>query len=502
MGASNNYKPLQTGFSRVFLIEGRARPDHRPEYFSSLKMSGVSQSFGDVTRIEIPDPNEYGKFLEVDRIRGSMERATFSLAGRYAAAIKSRMLELARNKCPVDIQLHIGECTDPSAFNTFSKSIIAEDCLITTHSTDELGALESGESAQINEMADISSRDYYEILPMSFTPRAGDLVTNQISDVAFSDTASCGSCSSESDGCQKVFAVSKGAGGSPGTPPDILFSGDSGLTWKAEDVDTLTDAQDADGVAGVGEYIVVISNLAVSLSYALKQDFIDEIDPVFVEVTTGFVASGKPKAIVSAGRKAFIVGESGYVYYTEDPTSGVNVLDAGVATDRTLLDVDLYDENNIVAVGNDGVVIYTTDQDSWDVTSAKPVGVGIHLTGVEVKSKTEWWVTASNGEMFYTLNSGKSWHEKTLPGTVPTKMNGISFATDSVGFATGIVSGRARIYRTFDGGYSWVTMPEGGGAMTPANEFIALAVCKNNPNIVLAGGLNTNGTDGILVVGR
>lgn len=495
-------KPLQTGFSRVFIIPGRARGDHKPIYFSSLKMSGITQSFGDITKIEVPDPNEYGKYLEVDRIRGAIERATFSLVGRFAAAVKSSLIQYAREGCPVDVQLHIGECTDPSNFNVFTKAVIAEDSIVTSHSTDDLGALESGENAVVNETGEISATEYYEVLPMSYAARADDIIINHVNDVVVADTASCGSCASESNGCQKIFAVTDNAGGSPGTPPDILFSLDGGVTWKAHDIDTLLTTEMASCVAGVGDYIVVGAPVPYSISYALLTDFISGIDPVFTELTTGFVAGRGPNDMWSVGRKAFIVGNFGYIYKTEDPTSGVEVLDAGAALTETLNAVHALDEDNVVVVGNSGAVAYATDGESFDTTAVRPVGAGINLTSVWMKSATEWWVTTSNGRLYYTLNSGDSWVPKTLPGTTPSKMNSISFASDSVGFASGIVNSNGRIYRTFDGGYSWVVVPESGGSLPVSDELLAIATCTYDVNLVVAVGIADNSTDGKIIVGK
>ncbi|GAG23491.1 unnamed protein product, partial [marine sediment metagenome] len=33
----SDFIPATTGLSRVFIIEGRARPDHVPEYFSCMR---------------------------------------------------------------------------------------------------------------------------------------------------------------------------------------------------------------------------------------------------------------------------------------------------------------------------------------------------------------------------------------------------------------------------------------------------------------------------------
>jgi hypothetical protein len=491
--SQNNYKPLQTGFTRVFIIDGRARPDHRPEYMSSLKMGGISQGFGEATKVEIPDPNQYGAFIEVDSLKGSVERASFTLSGRFAATMKSRLLTIAKSGKACDVQLHVGDTTDPTAFNIFSKAIIAESAKATQHSTEDLGALESGESAVVGESSDLSATEYYEVLPMSFASKVDQLVTNGVKGVVILE----GGAQTTSE--LKIFACTAAAGGSPGTPADVLASLDGGNTFKAHDVDGFATTDDCLGIAGVGDYIVVVSNTAAGLGLASIQDFVDGLDPVFAKVTTGFIAAGKPNAISSIGRRAFIVGDAGYVYFTEDPAAGVTVLDAGGATVDKLLAVSALDEDNAIAVGNNGAVIVTTDRYSWTPVQ-RPVGVTFNLTGCFMKSKIEWWVTCSNGKVYYTVNAGKLWTEKPMPGTVPSKMNGITFGKDSIGYACGIANAKGRLYRSFDGGYSWVTMPESIGSMPTATDFACVAAPKLDANLVFTGGLNA--ADGVLVMGK
>lgn len=495
------YKPMQTGYSRVFLLEGRAKPSTIPSYQSQLKMTGLSQAFGDVTKIEIPDPDNYDGYLEVDSIRGTTERMTTSLVGRYAAAIRSTLLRIAREGCSCDVQLHIGECTDPSAFNTFTKSVILEDVIITNWGTEDLGALGSDERAKADETADISVREAYEVVPLTFGLKGGAIITKEVVDIVIYDTKSCGSCGTYSDGCQQIYSVGKSAGGSPSTPSDVVYSLDGGVNWLAHDVDTLS-TEEPKGIAGVGDYIVVVSAgaAAYGLHYALISQFEAGTDPSFTRVATGIVATGKPNAIFSLGRKAFIVGDLGYVYYTEDPTSGVTVLDAGSATSTNLLDVYAYDEDHAIAVGNSGVVIHTVDKTTWASAAAWPTHAGINLTSCCMRSQTEWWVTTSAGTLYYTTNSGASWTQKVLPGTTPTSLKDVKFSTASVGYVTGVVSSHGRIWRTIDGGYSWFVLPE-SGTMPATDAFNALAPCKYDANFVVAGGLADDGSDGAIALG-
>ena len=498
---ANNYKPVKTSFTRSFVIEGRARGDHRPAYSSQMKLSGLTQSFGDVTDIEIPDPSAYDKFLKVDRTQGMVGRATLTLTQRYAAAIKSILLRLSKARCALDVQLHMGECTDPSAFNVFSKALIMEDVVMTNWAPDDLGALSGDETNPVNEKSDMSAAEVYEVVPLSFAERAQDVVTNQLLDGTICDSLSCGTCGTESDGCKKIFATSTAAGGSPTTPADVVFSLDKGATWFAHDVDTMVTAEVPGGIACMGSYLVVFSYTTPALHYALKSEFDFSGDPAFTKVTTGFVAGKGPNSAFAYNGKAFIVGDGGYVYWTEDPTSGVTVLDAGLATASKLNRVFAFDEDHAVAVGNDGAIVYTTNRTSWSRAAGTPVAFGTHLLGVAMKSWTEWWITANNGTMYYTLDSGQHWTQKIVPGTTPSSLKSIRFATKSVGFLAGTVSSHGRIYRTFDGGYSWVVLPESIGTMPVSDTFNAVIVCTNDPDFVVAVGLADNGTDGMVVVG-
>ena len=502
MSHPQSYTPAQSSFTRVFLIEGRARPDHTPSYESCLRMMGLSRGFGDIERVECPDPDNYGKFIEVAEIRGASERATTSLEGRYAMDLLSSLLRLANEGCSVDVQLHLGQCTDPGDFTIFEKAIILESAYLTNYSTEDLGSLASGDNAAVNETADISAKNMYEVRPLGFANQATAFVTLEMIDVVICDTLSCGECEDESDGCSRIYALSIAAGGSPTTSADVVFSTDKGVTWGAHDVDTLGIAEDPTGLDCVGSYIVVVSNDSNSLHYALKSEFDSGVDPVFTEVTTGFVVTGEPNAIFSVGRYAFIVGDGGYVYETSDPTGGVAVLDPGSATVDDLFDVFALSSTFAVAVGENGAVIYTEDGSTWAVAPVSPVGFGVTLLCVHMKSQDEWWVGTDGGQAFYTLDQGASWAESTFPGSGAGRVDSIKFATDSIGYlAHATATPRGRILRTFDGGHEWVVLPE-SDAILPLNDRVnALAVCTD-ANFVVGAGLADDAVDGYLVLGQ
>jgi hypothetical protein len=496
------YEPLISGFSRVFIIEDRARPDHEPDFQACLKGGSPSQTFGDVERLECPDPERYGAFIEVASIVGATERGTIALSGRYARDLASELLRIAKKKCANDVQIHLGACSDPSDFNVFEKNLILEDARLTNWSTaDDIGALGSDENAKVDEQTDISFGEMYEVLPLTFAERAGDVVFRLVIDVVICDKASCGDCEESSDGCQKIYAVTQSAPGSPGLAPDVVYSLDKGVTWANDDINSMLAAEEADALACLDVYVVVVSEDSESLHYKEQADIDAGVVGGWLENGNGIVAGNGPMDIWSwAGKYAFIAAENGYVYGTSDPTADTVVLDAGVATNNDLFAVHAISDLFAVAVGEAGTVIYTVDQVTWAATVAVPTADD--LLCVWIKNQNEWWVGDDAGHVWYTLDQGQNWTEKDLPGVGWTQINDISFPTDSIGYISAEIGADGQMLRSYDGGFSWVVLPEWVGDLPDADSYDAHAACTDDPNFVVAVGLGDNALDGIIIVGN
>jgi hypothetical protein len=491
------FNPAQTGNSRVFIIDGRARPDHQPTYYSHVKAGGVSQGYGDIEKIEVPDPDNYDKFNEIGTIRGAKDRATVTLTGRYARDLKSALLKIANQECFVDVHVNFGACTNPSLYNTFDKKIILQNATVTNWGSDDLGALDSGERSQIDETMDVSATD----VQVSFGEKAGGVVVNELVDVTTCDTASCGDCDDESNGCNKIFAVSKTAPGSASTPADVVFTLDGGTTWYAHDVDTLS-TDDPDGIACLGSYVFVVSNAGGNAHYALKSEFDGTTDPSFTAISTGFVASGEPNAVSVASSKAFIAGDGGYIYSTEDITTGVTAIESGTVHTSHYNDIHAWSDEFVVAVGDDGIIAKSENGTTFSAVTPSPLGVGVSFNAILVLSKSAWLLGTSTGLLYYTVNGGTSFVLKSFPGSGSGVVRDIAQSNDSVLYmAHDTTTPRGRILRSTNGGYDWVVTPEGSGVLPLSDQINALATCSGNADFVVGVGLADDASDGYVVVG-
>lgn len=485
--------------TRLFLIEDRANPASRPLYQALARALGLSWPQGGITPIRIPDPGQYGRYVTVDKIKAPQELPTISIEAHMQRQL-SELLRLVRKGCDLDIQIHAGLCEDPRDFNQgWEKVYVLEGASATSYDTGELGNLD-GTEAIVEQTVPLTGLDWYEIKRILGSELAAAEVVQEVVGITICDSVQCGSCGIPSNGCEKFFAVTKNTGGSPGLGAQVLFSADGGATWGSTVVTTLGASNDPSGLACVGPYLVVISNEGTNLHYAPLVDILNGTE-TWTAVATGFVAAKGPNAIFSmASVFNWIVGDGGYIYFSSDITSGVDVQTAGSQSVQNLAAIHGFDELNLVAVGASNTVLFTEDGGATWASVAGPAP-GVALTSVFVKSQSVWFIGTAGGKLFYTRDSGANWTEKGFPGSGAGQVRDIKFATPTVGFmAHSTATPSGRILRTIDGGFSWYVTPEQAGLSIPANDYIShLAACGEDVNMVIGGGLADNAADGIIV---
>lgn len=491
-------KIQKTSYSRVWHIEDRAAPGHVPVYDSLARAQGFTQDFGDVTLVRVPDPFRYGKFKVIDKTRGAEGQPNGTLQFRYTRDA-SEMLRIGRKGCDLDIQIHMGSCQDPSDFDLgWEKILTLEAAVITTWGTGDLGALDQGEDAPVDENVPVTGESMYEILRVHGSELGETEITQEVVAVAICDSTECGLCGRTSDGCQRVFAMTKTSGGSPGAGARLISSKNGGVTLRMNNVSTMGAAENASDMACVGSLLVISSQTGEAVHYAAIADIVDGLE-TWAEVTTGIVAGKGPNAIFSLGRTfTWMVGQGGYVYFSSDITSGFEVQSAGSVTTQNLNDIHGIDERNLVAVGANNAVLRTTDGELWSAVTGPAVGVALNT--VFMLSETEWIVGAANGRLYYTSDSGTSWTEKAFSGSGAGTVNKVWFPTRTVGYMAHQTAGSVgRLFRTVNGGYSWYLLPEDGSTFPSSTIINDVIGCSGNPNIAFAGGLDSGGSDGLFL---
>lgn len=496
-------KTQRNDYSRMWLIDGKAGPGKVPSYESFWKAGAVSWTLGDITNIFSPDPNQYGAFETIGKIIGEPGQPTLPVTARYLADVKSVLLRLARLGCDVDVQIHMGNCRDPRSFNEGwwdGKIMILEAARVSQYGTTDMGALTPAERATVEEEVQFVGEELYEVAPIALGQQAAAEIVQEVIGITVCDSATCAVCGVTSDGCQVVFAVTLSAGGSPGLPAEVLYTENGGGSWGDTNVTTLAANEDPDDVACAGTNLIVISEDSESLHYAAIADILDGVE-AWSEVTTGFVTLHGPRAVFGLDpQHVWMAAAGGYIYFSDDPTSGVEVQESGSGTAQDLNDIHALNAENVIAVGNlNAVLVSANGGSTWSAITGPAVGVNLNTAWMH--SELVWMVGAANGRLYYTQDGGGSWSEKAFPGSGAGSVRDIVFSTPTVGWmAHDTVTPAGRILRTINGGNSWYVAPEGNLSI-PANDRInALAVCQD-ANTIYAAGLGDNAIDGIIVKG-
>lgn len=491
---------LKASFTRVFTIEDRAAPNNSPEYLGQGRAQGIDWGQGSITPVRQPSPTQYGQFVTVDIIRGAPDLPSITLEKQLGLDI-SDFLRITQKGCEFDVHIHAGSCQNPSDFDGgFDVAWVFEGAVVTNYSTGELGALDPDQEAAVPESIDISAQEIYQIKKIRPGEMAASAITDRIVRVLICDSKTCGECGRSSDGCQIMFALAGASVGSPGLPAELLYSEDGGATWSSTNITTLAVGDDATDAACVGTNLVVISADSNSLHYASINDILNG-EESWTEVATGFVSSQEPSRIFSLDRThTWFAAAGGYVYFTDDITSGVEVQTDGSVSAQDLNDIHALDSKTIVAVGANNVVLSSTNGGiSWSLITGPSVGVA--LNAVFAQTEGIWMVGTNGGELYFTTTGGASWVEKGFTGSGTGAVRQFAFATRNVGYMVhDRVEGgstRARLLRTYNGGNTWVVSPEESGVTVPSvQSLLSVAACQDDPNVAIVGGIAVNGTDG------
>lgn len=490
----------KTGGTRIFTQEGGPGPSNKPEYQGRAMASGFDWPQGELEPIRLPDPDQYNKFITVDVIQGQKGLPSLELEFLKEYSL-SAMFALAERGCPFDLYIPFGKCGNPSDFDggwLDGHVLVLTSGQATNIQMGEIGAMDGDQQAVIPETIPYTGLDAYQIGPLAAGSQAGSLVSDEIVDIIIADRVTCGTCGVPSDGTNVVLALQAESSGSPGIGPALFYSIDGGSNYTKSVITSAGLADVARKVAIVGTYVVVTVGGSSGYHIIPLKTLLDGL-PGWTAVTTGLVLpSGAPNAIFSGGpTRTWIVGDGGYIYFSSDITAGVSVLDAGVATTEDLQALHgTGSGSTLLAAGTNGAIVISNNRGvTWTLLTGS--GSDDYLAAA-VFSDQVLWLGDDGGNLWYSRDGGVTWTAKAFAGSGSGAVRAISFSRGGVGYvAHNTAANVGRIFRSINGGYTWVQGPEKG--ILPTNRRInAIATSPVQPNVAYGGGL-LDANDGIIV---
>ncbi len=496
---------------RAYMQYGGPRPNNPVKFAGQdgqyMTITGVESPLISADPAWAPDPSNAKRFKLISRMVSAPDLAAATLTFYEKHGILPKQLF---QQCPFSVYEVTGTCQDLSDLyaGVTDYLLIYSLGLVTDRSYGDRVTMDSDEL--IADELTVTLSDIYPVGPLGFGDNAITLIDREVIDVAYAPKQICGNCGPENDGSKWIYAITRSSGGSPGLPAELIYTVDGGANWSQTTISGIGATEDPNAIEIVGNRVVVLSPTAGSATqggYYWSDLDIDTGVPgtTWTKVTSGFVANALPRSMfVLNPREVYIVGDLGYVYKSTNIPSGVTAINAGNATSNNLARV-WGAEDCIVAVGASGTVIRSINRGAtFSTTVLSPTVSG--LTALWVFDSKRFWVGSVNGYMWYTLNGGKTWVNKSFSGEGTGQLFDIWFPTEEIGYMLNAnATPTARLFVTLDGGFTWTNVcwrisnwPTFNYAKRIVTPMVGDSAVNVN-NVAIAGITSTN--DGVLLLG-
>lgn len=449
---------------------------------------------GSIDPIYMPDPRRAGKYKLVGRQIGAPSLPQCSI--RFSEKWGGIPRVLMAPKCTFNlIEVH-SRCADFSdLYRGWDSYGLIYSGLKFTDDID-LGTRTSPDSDEM--LVDTVSATGVSIYPfgsISFGEEATAEVTVEVVDVVYGTDTQCGECGTANDGSKFIYALTRSNVGSPSAPGQLVYSLDGGTTWSTALITGIGSSDEPKLIDIAGNVLFVCAG--TNLFYTVLNG--DTGAPT----TWNMYGIGDTMldVYVQSPNSIWFVSATA-VYKTNDVIVAPTLQ---YTASNTLTRINGAD-STIVAVGDNGEVVYTTNGISW-ITATAPAST--MLNAVSIIEEKWWYVGGSDGNVYLSRDRGSSWSTVNIPNAGNGSITDIVAATREIIWISHNISSVAYLTTTIDGGYSWTTSSAQTSRIVNFPTFqqisrLAVPLYAEPAvaaNYITIGGLATGGADGMLIAG-
>ncbi|QQS35979.1 MAG: VCBS repeat-containing protein [Ignavibacteriales bacterium] len=260
----------------------------------------------------------------------------------------------------------------------------------------------------------------------------------------------------------------------------ILHSSDAGLTWN-----------------DLGE---IIPEGIFSVTKSSSQNVIaaDRAGNMFLSVNGGaswsqtFTSRGQMPSYLSSVVPVFADQQVGYFGYgsgfvIKTTDGGASWFQVSSGTGDSINDADIFPDGKMIAVGDNGTLLVKNTASAWIV---KERFTTAHLNAVQVLSASDVIMVDVSGKIYKSSDGGESWVPSSSAPAVMTEARDISFSSLTEGWVIGQSFNTGALYHTTDGGSSWVPVTDFLGS------YVSVDVVDSSIWAANVGGRYYRSTDG------
>ncbi len=427
-------QPYGPGTERLFAGVG----------FSDIQITGGSKNFrGSRTPVYRHDPMRPGQYVRRGQSVAAPDNnaVTIEFAENCGGIPRGELLD-----CNFTVYELYTCCADPSNFNSGWDRV-------KVYSGISPESLEGGDRTSFVDSGDIIStisaelEDIYDIGSLSLGSMmygtVGNL-TQHIIDGFFLGYEACGKCGGPRGGSDWLYVF---------TDDGNIAKRDIQSGWQQWSVLPTVGAKNIAATYNPnGSWVfLVTSNLygapvGVDSTGYVQFQLDGDGEPDFSTFDFS-VSADQINDIVNWGDGFISVGDTG-AEILADYTSTTSTL---LTSASALNVVKQYGDKLVVMAGDAGLIYKYVPGAYQQITSP----TANNIDALWLAGEYKWWIGTDAGELFFTLDGGETWNQKSLPETV-TSVRDIVFATSEAGYVLAENStGNLCVFATIDGGYSW-----------------------------------------------
>lgn len=453
-------------------------------------LSAWNRPRGGITPIREQSRLQVGQEIIVDYQRASADMPTFTVRSRLKE-IQNFMFALT---CQSNWQVLFKDCGDPTDYYGFKMGLAWQRCPPGDLTGEALAVIE-GEEVPIHMDNPFSAiyGPYLVDFNVKFLSRRTIAETGTIQDIVMFEEECLEDCQFAARDGQYGYLVSNAYASSPADIANVWFSEDDGDTWALTSTNPFgaeAVGQDLSSVVKLGtvnNHRVVISRgstIAAEHAEIAYSDVTVIGQTDWVNVDVGEVDGEYINMLEwPVFNRMFAVTDLGNIYKSTDGgVTWANVYDD--ATNRDLFDISFNRTGNGWVVGEDDLLLHTTDWgNTWDEVTGPNDG-SYNLLTCDVDMEDKLIVGDSNGGIFGTVNNGYTWVETPPQGVTATSVERIrshhywKWAVVHIAALDGF-TGNSRVLRSTDGGASW-RLWDLTTNIVPNNGIFALYVVDQN----------------------
>jgi len=202
-------------------------------------------------------------------------------------------------------------------------------------------------------------------------------------------------------------------------------------------------------------------------SPGLQPSFLSSATPYFADSQTGYFGYG-----------------SGFVIKTTN--AGASWFQISSGTGNSLNDIDRFANGDLIAVGDDGIILKSDGLSPWTIQSNL---TNNNFNAVQIISSTEAAIVDETGQVYLSTDGGGSWTATPTKPSNNFEAEDVHFTSSLDGWVIGFSSTSGSLFHTTDGGSSWQEISTLQGA------YVAIDIEGNSLWAQNVGGIYFRSTD-------